>query len=44
MNMAYFFTIRKNSIADLATASKLSLLFKAFCYKIDHSNKERSKI
>ena len=45
MNMTYFFTIRKSpSIFVIAAIFKTGLLSKAFCYKINHSNKERSKI
>lgn len=45
MDMTYFFfTIRENlRTAVIATIFKTGLLFKAFCYKIKHSDKERSK-
>lgn len=44
MDMTYFFTIRKSPrIFVIANIFKAGLLFKAFCYKIKHSDKERSK-
>ena len=44
MDMTYFFTLRKSFvILVIATIFKAGLLFKAFCYKINHSDKERSK-
>lgn len=47
MDMTYFFFFlplgKAFVIRVIATIFKAGLLFKAFCYKIKHSDKERSK-
>ena len=46
MNMTYFFFLPLGKtfvIIVVAIILKTGLLFKAFCYKINHNDKERSK-
>ena len=45
MNMTYFFLPLGKTLVIIvvATIFKAGLLFKAFCYRINYSNKERSK-